>query len=56
MDSFMTVFALDSGWASDIREFGEKGVDCCAASDDLDAGDKRAGVLGQYGQRRDSVQ
>jgi hypothetical protein len=45
----MADFALDSGWASEVREFGEDAVDRCAASDVLDAGDQHAGGLGRYG-------
>jgi hypothetical protein len=45
----MADFALDSGWAGEVREFGEDVVDRCAASDGLDAGDQRAGGLGRYG-------
>jgi hypothetical protein len=56
MDSVVAHFALDSGWASEVREFGEEAVDQCAASDGLDAGDQRAGVLGRYRQRCDPVQ
>jgi hypothetical protein len=33
-----THFALDSGWAGEVREFGEEAVDRCAATDGLDAG------------------
>jgi hypothetical protein len=49
VDSIMADFALDSGWASEVREFGEDAVDRCAASDGLDAGDQRAGGLGRCG-------
>jgi hypothetical protein len=50
VDSIMADFALDSGWRSEVREFGEEAVDWCAASDGLDAGDQSAGGLGRYGQ------
>jgi hypothetical protein len=46
------VFALDSGWASEVREFGEETVDHCATSNGLDVEDQRAGGLGPYGHRR----
>jgi hypothetical protein len=49
VDSIMAVFALDSGWAGEVRESGEDAIDRCAASDGLDAGDQRAGGLGRYG-------
>jgi hypothetical protein len=45
----MADFALDFGWAGEVREFGEDALDRCAASDGLDAGDQHAGGLGQYG-------
>jgi hypothetical protein len=56
MEGVMADFALDFGWASEVREFGEEAVDRCAASYGLDAGDQHAGCLGQYGQRLDPVQ
>jgi hypothetical protein len=43
----MADFALDSGWASEFREFGEDAVDRCDDSDGLDAGNSRAGGLGR---------
>jgi hypothetical protein len=45
----MTDFALNSGWTSELQEFGEDAVDRCAAIDGLDAGDQLAGALGRYG-------
>jgi hypothetical protein len=33
-------FMLDSGWASEVREFGEKAIDGCASTDGIDAGDQ----------------
>jgi hypothetical protein len=45
MEGVVAHFALDSGWAREVREFGEETVHWCAASDDLDAGDQRAGGL-----------
>jgi hypothetical protein len=38
MDSVVTHFALDSGWAGEVREFGEEAVDRGAATEGLDAG------------------
>jgi hypothetical protein len=55
VDRIMADFALDSGWAREVRKFGES-VDRCATSDDLDAGAQRAGGLSRYRQRCDSVQ
>jgi hypothetical protein len=55
MDIVVTHFALDSGWASEIREFGEEAVDRRAVADGLHAWDLCAGCLG-VGRRRDSVQ
>jgi hypothetical protein len=49
IDSIMADFAMDSGWAGEVREFGDVAVDRCAPSDGLDAGDRRAGGLGLYG-------
>jgi hypothetical protein len=43
MDGVVAHFALDSGGASDVREFGEKVVDRCTATDGLDAGGQWAG-------------
>jgi hypothetical protein len=37
MDSVVTHFALDFGWAGEVRKFGEEAVDRCAATDGLDA-------------------
>jgi hypothetical protein len=48
VDSIMADFALDSGWAGEVREFGEDAFDRRATSDGLDAGDQRAGGLGRY--------
>jgi hypothetical protein len=45
----MADFALDSGWASEVREFGEDAVDRCAGSDGLYVGDQCAGGLARYG-------
>jgi hypothetical protein len=56
MNSVMTDFALDSGWASEVREFGEEAVDRCAVADGLYARDPCAACLGWGRQRRDSVQ
>jgi hypothetical protein len=56
MDSIVAYFALDSGGASDVREFGEEAVDRCAAADGLDAGDQQACGLDRYRQRRDLIQ
>jgi phage-related minor tail protein len=42
----MEDFETDSGWASEVREFGEEAVDRCAASVGLDAGDQSA-ILGR---------
>jgi hypothetical protein len=39
-DGIAAYFALDSGWTSEVREFGKKAVDRCAATDGLDAGVK----------------
>jgi hypothetical protein len=55
MDHVMADFVLDSGWASEVQEFGEEAVYRCAVSDGLNTGDQCVGVLGWYG-RRDSVQ
>jgi hypothetical protein len=49
----MAYIALDSGVGSEEREFGEEAVDRCAATDSFDAGNKRAGGLDRYRQRRD---
>jgi hypothetical protein len=56
VDSIMADFSLDSGLASQFREFCEEAFDRCAASDGLYPGDQRAGGFGRYGQRRDSFQ
>jgi hypothetical protein len=56
VDCVMADFALESGWTSEARELGKGTVDWCVANDGLNAGDQRAGGLGWYGQRRDSVQ
>jgi hypothetical protein len=56
MWSVVAYFALDSVWASEVREFGEESVDRCAASDVLDAGDQRARGFGRHRQRSDPVQ
>jgi hypothetical protein len=50
-DSILADFALDSGWASEVREFGEDAVDRCVAIDGLDPGDQRAGSFDRYVQR-----
>jgi hypothetical protein len=50
MDSVVAHFTLDSGWASEVWEFGEEAVDQCAASDGLDAWDQWSGCLGQVRQ------
>jgi hypothetical protein len=55
MDSVMADLALESVWASEVRDFGEEAVDRCAVSYDLDVGGQRVGGLGRYTQR-DSVQ
>jgi hypothetical protein len=55
MDSAIADLTLDSGWASEVREFGEEAVYRCAASDGLDAGDQRVDGLGRYRKRRDSI-
>jgi hypothetical protein len=49
VDSIIADFALDSGWASEVREFGEDAVDRCTTNDGADAGDQSAGGLGRYG-------
>jgi hypothetical protein len=38
VDSIMADFALNSGWASEVREFGQDAVTRCAASDGLRLG------------------
>jgi hypothetical protein len=40
MDSVVAHFALDSGWAGEVLEFGEETVNLCAATDGLDAGNQ----------------
>jgi hypothetical protein len=40
MDSVVVHFALDSGWAGEVREFGEEACNRCAATDGLDAGNQ----------------
>jgi hypothetical protein len=50
MNSVMVDFAQDSGWASEVWEFGEQAVNRCASSDCLDAGDQRIGGMGWYRQ------
>jgi hypothetical protein len=40
MDSVVAHFALDSGWAGEVREFGEEAVERCATTDGLDAGNQ----------------
>jgi hypothetical protein len=47
MNVVVAHFALDSGGASEVREFGEV-IDRCTATDGLNAGDQRAGCLGRY--------
>jgi hypothetical protein len=39
MNSAVSYFALDSGWAGEVRELGEEAVDRNAASDGLHAWD-----------------
>jgi hypothetical protein len=56
VDRVVADFALDSGCMSEVRELGEETIDRCAANDGLNGRDQRAGGLGWYGQRRDSVQ
>jgi hypothetical protein len=56
MESVVSHFALDPGWASKVREFGEEAVDLCAASDGHDAGVEQAGGLGRYRQQSDPAQ
>jgi hypothetical protein len=56
MDSVVAYFALDFGWASEVREFGEEAVDWCAVIDGLHAWDQCAPCLGRGRQRRDSIQ
>jgi hypothetical protein len=56
VDGVVAHFALDSGWTSKVREFGEKAVDRCAVADGLDSGDQRAGCLSRFRQRCDPVQ
>jgi hypothetical protein len=46
MDAIIAYFTLDSRGASEVRELGEEGVDCCTATDGLDAGDQRDDGLG----------
>jgi hypothetical protein len=55
MHSVIVDFALDSGWASEVRDFGEEAVDRCATTDVLNAREQRVGSLGWYGPL-DSVQ
>jgi hypothetical protein len=40
MDDIVVYFTLDTGRASEVREFSEKAVDQCAAIDGLDAEDQ----------------
>jgi hypothetical protein len=56
VDHVVAEFVLDSSWTSEARELGEETVDRCAADDGLNAEYQRAGGLGWYGKRRDSVQ
>jgi hypothetical protein len=48
-------FLLNSSGASEVWKLGEEGVDRCTATDDFDAGDKKAGGLDRCRQRRDAV-
>jgi hypothetical protein len=47
MDNVVEHLALDSGWASEVREFGEETVDRCAVTDGLHALDQGAGCFGR---------
>jgi hypothetical protein len=38
MDRVVAHFPVDSGWAGEVRDFGEEAVDRWAATDGLDAG------------------
>jgi hypothetical protein len=40
MNSVVMYFVLHSSGANEVRKFGEKAVDRCAAVDDLDTGDQ----------------
>jgi hypothetical protein len=56
MDSVVAHFALDSGWADKVLEFGEEAVDQCGVTDGLHAWNMCAGCFGQGRDGRDSVQ
>jgi hypothetical protein len=56
MDGVVAHLALNSGWAGEVREFGEKAVDRCAVADGLHAWDMCAGCFGRDKQRSDPIQ
>jgi hypothetical protein len=55
MESVVVHLTLDSGWASEIREFGEEVVDQWAITVGLHTLDQCAGCLGQ-GRQLDCIQ
>jgi hypothetical protein len=56
VDSVVAHLALNSGWAGEVWDFGEKAVDRCAVTDGFHTWNMCTGCFGWGKQRSDLVQ